>query len=271
MTFENAAMKFTETEILEQFDLAFNGTPNEFYPSAGNRDIKYNFFLDLEHGYFQTAGSKIHLYSDAERWAVVFEKSGYQNRGGAAEIELDYVGNCIDYPIDEYAERKYITNASRIILIEPDEFQRIENKDGDEMETFEFIGRDVEKIKIRDKFVSFDNDFKNYEKLGIKITGDDNPKNLISFGSLIRYWNETNPGLTSATEDDIKKHIPVDLPKILTINEFHFVSAYDKTNLPSNQETYQLIAKILVTGDKTLWKPTLKPNNHWTNWESGNL
>ena len=264
-------MKFTETEILEQLDLAFNGIASEFYPTVRSQDIKYNFFLDLEHGYCETAGNKIHLYADAARWAIVFEKSGYQNRGNSAEIELDYIGNCIDYPVDKYAERNYVTNASRIILIDPSEFERIENKDGDEMETFEFIGQNVEKIKIRDKFILFDNDFKNYEKVGIKITGDDNPKKLISFGNLIRYLNETNPGLINATEDDIKKHIPVDLPKFLTINEFHFISVYDKTNPPSSQETYQLIAKILLTGDKTLWKPTLKPNNHWANWESGNL
>ena len=264
-------MKFTKTEILEQLDLAFNGVPSEFYPATRSQDIKYNFFLDLEHGYCVTAGSKIHLYSDTERWAIVFEKSGYQNRGTSAEIELDYVGNCIDYPIDKYAERNYITNSSRITLIDPSEFQRIENKNGDEMETFEFIGQNIERIKIQDKFISFDNDFKNYEKAGVKITSDENQKKLISFGNLIRFLNETNPNLISATEDDTKKHIPIDLPKILTIKEFHFTSIYDETNPPSKQETYQLIARILLTRDKNLWKPILKPNNHWTNLESGNL
>jgi hypothetical protein len=57
----------------------------------------------------------------------------------------------------------------------------------------------------------------------------------------------------------------------MTINEFHFVSAYNKSKPPSIQETYKLIAKVLLTKDTTNWKPTEKPNNHWTNWESGNL
>jgi len=39
----------------------------------------------------------------------------------------------------------------------------------------------------------------------------------------------------------------------------------------SNQETFKLISKILLTKDTTYWKPTMKPNNHWSNWESGNL
>lgn len=264
-------MGFTETEILEQLDLAFNGVPSKYYPAGRNEDIKYNFFLDLEHGYCETAGNRIHLYADSTRWAIVFEKSGYQNRGTSAEIELDYVGNCIDYPVDKYSDRNYITNASNVFLIDPEEYERIENKDGEEMETFELIGQNIKKIKVRDKFIPFESDFKKYEKVGIKIRDYDNPKKLIAFEDFIRYLNETNPAIISATEDDIKKHIQIDIPKLMTINEFHFISAYDKTNPPSNQETYQLIARILVTNDTTNWKPTQQANNHWTNWESGNL
>lgn len=264
-------MKFTETEILEQLDLAFKGTPSKYYPTGRAEDIKYNFFLDLEHGYCVTAGSRIHLYADFTRWIIVFEKSGYQNRATSGEIELNYVGNCIDYPIDKSPERNYITNSSNVILIEPTEFERIENKEGDEMETFELIGKNIKEIKILDKIIPFDNDYKNYEKVGIEIRADENPNKLIGFGDLIRYLHETNPTLISATEDEIHKHIPKDIPKLMTIDEFHFISAYEKTNPPSQQETYKLLAKILVTRDTSNWKPTQKPNNSWKNWESGNL
>ena len=264
-------MVFTDKEILEQLDLAFNGQPSQYYPAIRPKDIKYNFFLDLEHGYCETAGNRIHLYADSTRWAIVFEKSGYQNRGTSAEIELDYIGNCIDYPVDKYPERNYVTNAGRVILIDPTEFERIENKEGEEMETFELIGQNIKEIKVRDKFIPFDNNYKSYEKVGIKIRDYDNPKKLIAFEDFIRFLNETNPKIISATETDIKQHIPKNIPKLMTINDFHFVSAYDKTNPPSNQETYQLIAKVLLTRDTANWKPTQKANNHWTNWESGNL
>lgn len=63
----------------------------------------------------------------------------------------------------------------------------------------------------------------------------------------------------------------MDLPKLMTINSFHYHSVYDKSVPPSTQETYKLIARVLVTRDTMNWKPTQKPNNHWTNWESGNL
>lgn len=263
--------RFTEDEILHQLDLAFNGTPNEYYPEGRSQDIKYNFFLDLEGGYCITAGNRIHLYSDSFRWAIVFEKSGYLNRGMSAGIELNYIGNCISYPVDKYPERNYITNSSMISLIDQAEFAQLENNIGGERETFERISESVKEIKVRDKIVPFDNDYRHYEKLGIKIKAPENPKNLIGFGDLIRFFNEPDPELISATESEIRQNIPKDLQKLKTINEFHYVSAYNNPELPSIQELYKLIAKILVTRDTTNWKPTEKPNNHWVNWESGNL
>ncbi|QEM06328.1 hypothetical protein DIU31_023430 [Mucilaginibacter rubeus] len=140
---------FTEKEILTQLDLAFKGIPSEYYPAGKKDDIKYNFFFDLEHGYFATAGNRIHLYADASRWAIVFEKTGYANRGGDAEIELDYIGNCINYPIDKYPERNYITNASRIILITGEEYERIQNKSGSEMEQFELVDPNANYVIVR--------------------------------------------------------------------------------------------------------------------------
>jgi hypothetical protein len=256
---------------LEELDLAFDGTPGKYYPGGRPEDIKYNFFLDLEHGYCETAGNSIHLYAASSKWAIVFEKSAYQNRATSAEIELNYIGNCIDYPVDKYDGRNYISNSARIILIDSAEFKRIENKTGENLEIFELIGQDIKEIKVRDKLIPFDNDYKNYRKVGIELRDYDNPGKLIGFGDLIRYFHETNPKLISATEEEIRKHIPKDIPKLMTIDDFHFISAYEKTNLPSQQETYRLIAKILLRRDPTYWKPVQKPNNSWKNWESGHL
>lgn len=245
----NKKVNFTEAEILEQLDLAFNGIPSSHYPRGESGDIKYNFFLDLENGYLVAAGNRIHLYSDATRWAVVFEQNGYNNRGFNAEINLYYVGNCIDYPIHSYPGRKYISNLNYIRLISDEEYERISNKEGSDREQFELISPTAKDVLIRDSKVKIEHGYRKYEQVGIKLRKYNNPNKLIGFGDLIRYLNETNPGIINATEDEIKKHIPVDLPKLMTINEFHFTSIYDKEKLPSQQEMYQLIAKVLVNRD----------------------
>jgi hypothetical protein len=262
---------YNENDILKQLDLAFKGIPGEFFPEGNRGDIKYNFILDLEHGYCVTASSRIHLYADKNRWAIVLEKSGYQNRGGDAELELDYFGNCITYPVDKYPERNYITNAHNIVLISGDEYERIRNKDGTDMETFELISPSATDVMIRGRKVKIEHDSSKYIHFGIRPRNFDNPKHLIGFDDLIRYLNETNPSVISATEDEIKEYIPANIPKLMTIDSFHFESIYNQKNLPSTQETYQLLAKVLVSKNIALWKPALKPNNHWSNWTSGNL
>src|SRR5450432_4008449 len=52
-------------------------------------------FIDFEHPYLSTAGSRLTLYGDETRWAVVFEKAGYSNSGFSGEIWLTYFGNCL--------------------------------------------------------------------------------------------------------------------------------------------------------------------------------
>jgi len=264
-------MNLTENGILNEIDLAFKGMPGANFPTIEGRVYKYIFFLDLEHGYCETANSKIHLYADERKWAVVFEKCGYQNRGSSVEIELHYIGNCIEYLIDINPDSVTVTNTKYIYLIVPDELGRIENKSGNEMEQFELIDASISEVRIRGKMVKVELDANKYEAIGIKLREYDNPKKLIGFGDLIRYFSDTNPEIISATEKEIRTQIPDDLPKIMAINNFHHSSVYDKETIPSETETYQLIAKVLTERSADFWKPKLVPNNHWSNWESGHL
>lgn len=118
---------------------------------------------------------------------------------------------------------------------------------------------------MRDTAILFESDFLKYENHGIKLREYDNPKKLIGFGDFCyASLNPTDPKVIAATEDHIRAHIPVDLPKRMTIEEFHYVSSYKV--LPSKQETFQLIAKVLVGKKFMFWKPTLEANSHWSNW-----
>ncbi|PQA59682.1 hypothetical protein C5O19_08630 [Siphonobacter curvatus] len=177
----------------------------------------------------------------------------------------------MDSLLENRPGRQHITNYSTIVLIDSDEFERIENKGVGEEETFELIDAEVKEIMIRNQMVAFNNNYEDYEQLGIEISDYDNPKKLISFDNVLRYFNETNPALISATEDELRQYLPKDLPKLMTLDSFHFMSRFedDKFNVPSSQETFQLIAKVLATQDPAHWKPTQEPNNHWSNWESG--
>lgn len=272
--------RFTEHDVLWQLDSAFSADhkivdEQEAYKmmreNNSSRALHYTFFLDLEHGYCITAGSKIHLYADSTRWAIVFEKSGYENRAEAAQLELDYFGNCIKPNVKQVGGYTQYSNVNFIDLISSTELEHIRNKTGAEMETFEKISPDAKTVSINGRIVPIEHALSKYLKLGIIPDTVENPHRLIGFGDLVRYYSDTEPKLVSAEESDIRKYLPADLPKIMSISKFHFESFYNPKNLFSGQETYQLIAKILVKRDSTLWRPKEKANNHWSNWTSGNL
>lgn len=261
---------YMEEDILEELDLAFNGLPSRYYPQKEINDIQYTFFLDLEHGYMETAGNQIHLYADSARWAIVFEKSGYHSRAGKAFVELDFIGNCIHYITKNQNGKNYVSNTKNICLIPYSEYERIRNRKGPDMEQFELISDSVKSIKVRDKVISIESNLRLFQEMGVSREFE-NPRHLLSYGGLIRYLYETNPSVIQSTEVDIRTQLPPHIPRIMTLDKFHYTSCYDEDIPPSKQELFQLIAKVLVLKDSTFWKPRKKPNNHWSNWESGNL
>jgi hypothetical protein len=244
-----------EKEILAELDASFLGVAGKFYPKKTESNVLYNFFIDLEHGYFLAAGNKIHLFADSKRWAIIFEVNGYNNRLNQAQIELIYIGNCIKFTKQITTNLEYISNMKFLPIIDEITF---ENQTPHKL------------INIRNKKVRFENDYKKYEKLGIKII-DSNDTAKISLGEFIRYLQETNPTILNAKQKELKAKIPENIPYLTTINEYHYASIDNKELPPSKQETFLLIAKILASRNIAKWQPTLKANNHWSNWMSGNL
>lgn len=226
----------------------------------------YNFFPDLEHGYFHTAGSRINLYADQNRWAIVFEKSGYGNRSGRAEIELNYFGNCLINLNREGLDNQFLCNSKYITLISGEEFERIE---GD----FELVSKQATKVKVRDIGLTIDHNHQNYTSQGIEIQDFDNPDNLIDYQSLVRYLDENNPEIFRATDEELRTSIPNDLPLLMKIDKWHHKSYSEfGGDKPSTYETFNLIADVLISQNAENWKPTLKANNDWRNWpEAGGL
>ena len=220
----------------------------------------YHFFIDLEHPYFFTAGSRLTLYADETRWAIVFEKSGYSTGSSAAEIEFAYFGNCLTNLKSEIPGNETTSNMSSEWIIDNTELERIQHD-------FELVAKDKNQVKVRDTFLPIEHDWTKYLAKGIKPQHYDNPDKLIDFPSLIRYLDEENTTLFRATDKELRMHLPADLPQLMQIDKWHHKRYYQgEGKRPSEYETYKMIADILVSKDTSKWKPTLKPNNDWRNW-----
>lgn len=233
----------------------------------------YHFFIDLEHPYFFTAGSRLTLYADEKRWAIVFEKSGYDNRGSRAEIELIYFGNCLTNLQAQGDAEGITSNMQMVTLIDNDEIERIQEGN------FELVGKNIRQVKVRDTLLDIENNKAVYQKKGITDAAYED-KTLVDIPSMIRMLDEQHPSLFRATGEELRKCLPPDLPRLMQIDEWHH-ERYSKYKTmtspddwhygvlgkkPSEYETYRMIADILVSRDITKWKPTLKPTNNWRNW-----
>src|SRR5664279_933379 len=110
---------------------------------AGDQET-YHFFIDLEHPYFYSAGSRLTLYADKTRWAIVFEKSGYANRGYDCEIEFAYFGNCL-INLQSLTDRVGVTsNLKSQQLITPDDLKGIEDNYN------ELVSKKARQVMVRD-------------------------------------------------------------------------------------------------------------------------
>ena len=256
---------YTAPQLLAAFDAA----AVEQYAAVAGRPVDYEFFLDLEHGYWVTAGSRLHLYADEGRWAMVMEKVGYMNRGDVISAELYYFGNAYRPIIETHGEAAKTSNTKYITLVDAEELGRLSTT-GDGTALFELVAPDHREAHVHGHTVELP-DARAIATLGIPTERYANPNNLVDFGSLARYLTAAHPDLAYATEPEIRTQLPGDLRKLLTIDAFEHLSVYEDDCRPSSLETYQLIAEVLVTRDVSRWQPTQPPNNHWSNWESGNL
>jgi len=89
------------------------------------------------------------------------------------------------------------------------------------------------------------------------------------FAEVVRDLVPEHRDLLLADESELRALVPPDLPEILRLEAWHHPALL--VERPSREEVFQLLAKVLDTGNPHDYRPTQAPNTHWSNWpESGN-
>jgi hypothetical protein len=233
---------FTRDEILQQLD-------------ACTRDFTFPM---LDNGYIYLADVRLSLFRDQARWVIVIEVVGYNHRAGGHDgIEncLHCYGNCLLRPPGTANE----------------DFLSV-TEDGVDGPTFDddydSIVLDAAKtIRLRDKVVPIDFTYDMLAELGIELA--EPPE--ITGADLLRWLVLTHRELLLATEQELRERVPQDLPLVLRLDQWCHPDIVND-ELPSNHETFRMLADILVTGDTSYYQPTNAPNTDWRNWpDSGSL
>jgi hypothetical protein len=212
----------------------------------------------LDNGYVYLADARLSAYRDETRWALIIEVVGYNPRavghGGACNC-LYCFGNCLRRPPG---------TANEDFLCVTD--------DGPDGPTFDDenvsdVREGARTIRIRDSIVPLDLTPEALTRKGIE--PEDPPQ--ITGAELLRSLLPERRDLLLATEEELRGRVPPDLPLVLRLDAWHHPDlAGDE--LPSESETFKLIADVLVSGDPSRYRPTEEPNTHWKNWpEAGSL
>jgi hypothetical protein len=278
-----------------------------------SNDGYYCHFLMLDEAYSYLIDCRLNIFSDNKgNWAIAAERLGYNPRAGGIVLTIQYFGNCLQN-LEEYNNR--ITNTIYLNPTDDSFYDTVDN---------EALKKDAQKWIVHGKEVKLSHNKKDYENANIQLAEYEPNEIRIEEAarlSIIKYRDYFR-----ATDIELYRCIPINLQKILILDEWHhkdfslsdnlrssditdemikqsFEQAKDEfikhgidletfkksikeqkenqdrdnkemidNNSPSKYETWNLIAKVIVTGDKKYYRPKLKPNTHWSNYpNSGNL
>ncbi|HET9688275.1 MAG TPA: hypothetical protein VFP79_13985, partial [Pseudolabrys sp.] len=234
-------------------------------------------FMNLQHPYIYTANSRLSLYADDARWAIVFEKNGYENRNHTITLELNFFGNCLQDLERGGADNRYTSNARYLTLIDGDAWDEITSS------LSEGSWPTATSVSLRQRTVQLPATKQQYAKWvpdivedTAVITGRDpsTGKDInIPAGlgrptedDLGRYLAFEYADLCRATDAEKRSSLPADLPEIMTVDEWHHRYYHYYRNgpdeqvmgdAPSSYETFPLLAEVLVARDPSRFRPTL--------------
>lgn len=271
----------TEKEILDRLDNSHDG----YYQSFVSLGDVYSYLID----------SRLNVFSDSQEcWAIVVERLGFSPRSGTIALDLHYFGNCLENleeyngsPISYYTinpvenesffnstedgylkansshwlvrgkeislngiDQVSVEEAARILVEkQPDSFRAIDT------ELYKSLPSDLNKILVVDEWYHKDFD------LQIQPTMTD--EHLMQTYEL----NKNLTGLGGMTFEQFKAM--VNHQQVLG-NDWN--RKIWEENRPSSYETWQLLAKVIVSNSPELYQPSLQPNSNWRNWpESGSM
>ena len=256
--------RMNQESILLTMDSVFNSKTHVDYTNG--HKISSEFFPSFTDFYFYLAGSKIHLYSGDEKWAIVFEKCGYDFGGFAIKTELNYFGHYTKL-VENGNQANYISNCKTITHLNSQEIARqFTQVDSDSME---YLRKDHSNtINLNGRILNVEDDTTKYEALGIDLELNASGRKVIQIIDVLRFIHATNPEALFVSESQIAGQLDPSLKKLMTIGSFHYpVSLEFKEQKPSETELFNLLSNVIAQKDTSIWKPKATPNNHWRFWE----
>jgi hypothetical protein len=275
---------YTEQDILDACDAA-----QETYldwPEFGN--VKFDHL-----------SARLIVCRDEARWALIFNTIAWHTQEGM-DIQVLPVGNCVSVPLGSGApapDEDYIRLQVEAIRRRKERFDS--SIFGGRL--LKLFGVDSRKLALSDEqmtaqlrrnhptgleydakvqhLVEMDFDDDDGEKEWGYITrftlrGEPIPFRELKVQPELKLQNEPAFWVALAateayrermlaTDEELARYFDHGLPpKLLVLDDW----CHGETEHPSESETFQMLARAMVTGDASVYRPQAMPNTHWRNW-----
>jgi len=272
----------------------------------------YCQFIDLGHVYSYLIDCRLNIFtSDNDSWAIVAERLGFNPRAGGIMLDIYYFGNCltnlenynsqdINYysvlPIDwnnfrDTVDGEVLKSEAKFWNIRDKQIELSHNK-----KDYLDAGIELREYEPGDIALEEVGRFLITQHRGLLRATDDElyksiPKDLKKILVVDEWYHRDFIEIVIPEMTDEHLRLTYELNKNLSGEQGYmdyesFVTMFRQqeqlnnsfnqgqlqNNRPSSYETWQLLAKVISTGDTSLYKPTLEPNTHWKNWpDSGSM
>ena len=272
----------------------------------------YCGFIDLGHVKTYLIDSRLTIFrGDNDLWAIAAERLGYNPGGTGITLDIYYFGNClINLEHDNGQDINYYTVMpidwdNFIDTVDGGVLKK-------EAKYWNIRGRQIELSQNPKDYHDAGIELKEYEpgeisleEVGrllitkhsdlLRATDDELYKSIPSslkkifvidewyhrdFSEIIHLpmSDEQLKATYEFNKELVGGNYPIDYESFVAMYRQqeqisrNFNQSQWKDNRPSSYETWQLIAKVISTGDISFYKPTLAPNTHWKNWpDSGSM
>ena len=131
-------------------------------------------------------------------------------------------------------------------------------------EDFEWdVVDDARSVMIREQRIELDLSDGSLKRKGIELL--EGQKDAVT---VLRSLIPERRDLLLASDEELAQRNPHGLPMWMRLDQWHHPDLANG-ELPSQSETFQMLAEAIASGDKDKYCPTKAPNTHWKNWPAG--
>jgi hypothetical protein len=213
-------------------------------------------FPMLNNGYTYPGDVRLSAYGDERRWAILIEVVGFFYKVGLPDgicNIVHHMGNCL----------RGEPGAENDDFLHPLSYDPPGFAERDE-DRFGYVPDRVQFLRLRGRRLPVPRGPALFAARGIEQI---DPPHLHGC-ELLRALLPEQRHLLLATDKELRRRIPRDLPLLLRLDEWHHPDVADD-EMPSDSPTFRSIAEVLVWGDGNRYRPPAQPNTHWKNWPGG--